>query len=122
MTYYSAAGIIDKKPTYIPTDEMQIYLAKNIIDASCKYHGITFNELCKKTRKRTIIKARKQAIFIILTTIHGIYLQDVADLFGKELEFDHSILCHHRKDVYSLLSSKEENGYKRDIENIKLIL
>lgn len=122
MTYYSAVGIIDRKPTYIPTDKIQMQLAENIIDACCKYHGITFKELCTKTRKRNIIKARKQAIFIILTTIHGVYLQDIADLFGTELDFDHSILCHHRKDVYNLLSSKEENGYERDIKNIKLIL
>lgn len=122
MTYYSAVGIIDRKPTYIPTDEMQMQIAKNIIDASCKYHGVTLEQLCTRTRKRTIIKARKQAIFLILTTINGIILQDVADLFGTELKYDHSILCYHRKDVYTLLSSKEENGYKNDINNIKLIL
>jgi chromosomal replication initiation ATPase DnaA len=122
MTYYSAAGILERKNTCQLSDKLKIQRAKDIIHTCAIYHDITVKMLCTRTRKRTIIKARKQAIFLILTDIRGVILQDVADLFGQELNYDHSILCHHRKDVYKLLKSKDNNGYLEDINNIKLIL
>ena len=122
MTYFSSVGIIMKSNPCMMKETLRISYAKDILQSVARYYGMSVEDVLKKTRKPDIIMVRQVAIYCIGYKIKGIYLKEIASVFGKELNFDHTIVIYSRSRIEAQLSAKFDNQYKDDISNILLIL
>lgn len=122
MNYYTAVGIIPYEQKSELTSSLRISYAKDIIKIVAKFHDVPYKLVFKKGRNRNVVRVRKQAIYLIMEHVYGIYLKEVAELFGKELNYCHKMVIYNRDETRKFLSSKQDEGYKRDIFVLKTLI
>lgn len=99
------------------TPEAQDELAEYYIDVICKYFGTTREVVLKKNRNRDMVKIRNICIYYIRRRTNMGVVR-IAKIFKK----DHTSILHSWQVVIDQLSSKFDNDYKEDIENLKQLL
>lgn len=122
MNYFSSMGIIPYEQKSELTTSLRISYAKDIIKTVAKYHNVSLKSVFKKGRNRDVVRVRKQAIYLIMENVYGIYLREVAELFGKELNYCHKMVIYNRDETRKFLSAKQDEGYKRDIFVLKTLI
>ena len=122
MNYFSSMGIIPYEQKSELTTSLRISYARDIIKTVAKYHEVPLRLVFKKCRHRDIVRVRKQAIYLIMENVYGIYLREVAELFGKELNYCHKMVIYNRDETRKFLSAKQDEGYKRDIFVLKTLI
>lgn len=122
MNYFSSMGIIPYENKSEQTTTLRISYAKDIIKTVAKYHEVPLRIVFKKCRHRDVVRVRKQAIYLIMEKVNGIYLREVAELFGKELNYCHKMVIYNRDETRKFLSAKQDEGYKRDIFVLKTLI
>lgn len=122
MNYFSSMGIIPYENKSEQTTTLRISYARDIIKTVAKYHEVPLIIVFKKCRHRDVVRVRKQAIYLIMEKVNGIYLREVAELFGKELNYCHKMVIYNRDETRKFLSAKQDEGYKRDIFVLKTLI
>ena len=122
MNYFSSMGIIPYEQKSELTTSLRISYARDIIKTVAKYHEVPLRLVFKKCRHRDVVRVRKQAIYLIMENVYGIYLREVAELFGKELNYCHKMVIYNRDETRKFLSAKQDEGYKRDIFVLKTLI
>lgn len=87
------------------------------IETICSFYGEEPEQLKKKNRSEHIVITRNICIWFIRKKTK-LTLKAISDIFKK----DHTTIIHALQTVESQLSSKFENQYKDDIEQIKKLL
>lgn len=122
MNYFSSMGIIPYENKSELTTSLRVSYAKDIIKTVAKYHEVPLRLVFKKCRHRDVVRVRKQSIYLIMEHISGIYLREIAELFGKELNYCHKMVIYNREETRKFLSAKQDEGYKRDIFVLKTLI
>jgi len=122
MNYFSAMGIIPYENKSEQSSSLRVSYAKDIIKTVAKYHEVPLRLVFKKCRYRDVVRVRKQATYLIMEKVNGIYLREVAELFGKELNYCHKMVIYNRQETRKFLSAKQDEGYIRDIFVLKTLI
>ena len=106
----------ESKPVYKPT-------LTDILQAVCKYHKISPELIKTKIRKRELVNARQQFMYIAYVVYRGFSLHTI----GGYINCHHSSIIHGRNVVNEQLHGKLkhiETNQKvaQDIENILSLL
>lgn len=99
------------------TPEIQEELSEHYIDIVCKYFGTTKDIILKKNRNRDLVKIRNICIYFIRRRTNMSVIK-----IGKIFNRDHTSILHSWGVVNGQLSSKFDNDYKEDIENLRQLL
>lgn len=85
-------------------------MCNRVQDAVCSHFKLTSEEIKRKTRKRTIVKARQIAMYIMRKK--GLTLHCIAAFFGK----DHTTCIHSERTVIDLMHTDIE--YRIEVNEI----
>lgn len=96
---YAYAGMVTYKRGAMQINITRPEIMSNrVADAVCAHFNLTIDELKEKNRKRTIVKARQIAMYIMHKK--GLTLMYVAEFFGK----DHTTVIHSECTVKDLMA------------------
>ena len=100
--YYSAPGI--KRLNVCPVEmneDMKVEMAKQIIETTAKFYGVTLEHLFRKDRRLPIVKARQASTWLIKNMVKGMTYKQISELYGRcyqsptTLEYDHTGIVHN---------------------------
>ena len=123
IAYYAAPGISKiKMLPQILNEELQYVEAENIFNQVCKFHQVEPSVVLKRGRKRENVRVRQQAIYLIKYRVKGIIWNKIAEIFGDEINYDHSDCIHAYNVIKDQVNLQTENPDKTDIQNLLLII
>lgn len=85
-------------------------LCNRVADAVCSHFKLTIDELKQKCRKRTIVKARQIATYLMIKK--GITLMYIGSFFGQ----DHTTCIHSERTVKDLMHT--DIDYRIEVNEI----
>lgn len=113
ISAYIVPGIL---PRIALAEEKKI-LSQHVISTICSYLNIKESQVLVHSRKRRTVYSRQLMTYFLIRKA-GSKLKQIADLFDQ----DHTTVIYSREKVIQQLTSKIDNEYKRDVDEILKLL
>ncbi len=88
---------------------------KDIIEAVCKFYGVTIKDVIGNSRKKEVVWPRQIAIYIIREELNTSYPTIGNELGGR----DHTTAMHAYNKIFHEVKDKGNEKIKQEIESVK---